>query len=427
MRRIAFIAVVAMMGLLIFSVAPMAAAKTSITLLTGPDTQGFWAKTIELFEQQNPDIQVNLIQGPHSTNARLQMFMTASMAHTSPYDLVWADIIWVPALAAKGWLLPIDKYVDVNKLYAQNFRATVDGSIWKGQIYRMPGMSDAGLIYYRKDLLEKAGMKPPRTFKELFEEAQKLQDLAHGLWGFVYQGAQYEGLVCFYLEWLWGNGGYYYDPVTRKVGIDSPQAIQATQYLVDTIHTYKITPPDVLTFKEEESRHMFQSGHAVFLRNWPYVWVLSQTQKDSKVIGKVGVTTEVSADGEHPFATQGGWGISISAFIDKSKIPAAIKFAQFMDSYEVEKLAVKMQGWDVSRRDIYYDPEVLQWNPFFKDLRTILENTRWRPATPLWPKLSDIMSKYLTQAMTQQMTPEEANKAMAKEAREAVAQYWSTH
>ncbi len=403
------------------------AAKTSITFLTGPDTQGFFAKAIANFEKANPDITVNLIQGPHSTNARQQMFMTASMAHTSPYDLVWADIIWIPPLAAQGWLLPIDKYVDVQKLYAQNFRATVDGSIWKGHIYRVPVMSDAGLIYYRKDLLKKAGIKPPRTYKELFEAAQKLQDPSKGLWGFIYQGAQYEGLDCFYLEWLWGNGGYYYDPVTRKVGIDSPQAIQATQYLVDTIHKYKITPPDVLTFMEEESRQMFESGHAVFLRNWPYVWVLSQTDKNSKVKGKVGVMTEVSADGQHPFATQGGWGVSISAFIDKAKIPAAIKFAQFMNSYETEKLMVKMQGNDVSRRDIYYDPEVLKWNPFFKDLRTILEGTRWRPASPLWPKLSDIMSRYLTMAMTQQMTPKQANEAMAKAARKAVQEYWSTH
>lgn len=422
MKKLAFLVFIV---LVVF--ASLSVAKTTITFLTGPDTQHFYATVIKLFEEQNPDIEVKLIQGPHSTNARQQMFMTASMAHTSPYDLVWADIIWIPPLAANGWLLPIDKYTDVNKLYAQNFRATVDGSIWNGHIYRVPVMSDAGLMYYRKDLLEKAGVKPPRTFKGLFEAAQKLQDPSKGLWGFVYQGKQYEGLDCFYLEWLWGNGGYYYDPVTRKVGIDSPQAIQATRYLVDTIHKYKITPPDVLTFQEEESRHMFQSGHAVFLRNWPYVWVLSQTQKDSKVIGKVGVMTEVSADGEHPYATQGGWGVSISKFIDQSKIPAAIKFAEFLNSYEIEKLAVKMQGWDVSRKDVYYDPEVLKWNPFFKNLRTILENTRWRPATPLWPKLSDIMSKYLTMAMTQQLSPEQANEAMATAARKAVKEYWATH
>ena len=422
-KKLVFLVIAAMV---LFAGLSMA-SKITLTILTGPDTQHFFATAIKIFEEENPNIVVKDIQGPSSTNSREQMFMTASMAHTSPYDLVWADIIWIPPLAAHGWLLPIDKYVDVNKLYAENFAATVKGSIWKGHIYRVPVMSDAGLLYYRKDLLEKAGMKPPTTFKQLFEEAQKLQDPSKGLWGFVYQGAQYEGLVCFYLEWLWGNGGYYYNPVTRKVGIDSPQAIQATQYLVDTIHKYKITPPDVLTFKEESSRHFFEAGHAVFLRNWPYVWRLSQTDPTSKVKGKVGVTTEVHAPGLKPYATQGGWGVAISAFIPKSKIPAAIKFAMFMNSYKIEKLAVKMQGWDVSRRDIYYDPQVLKWVPFFKNLRTILEHTRWRPATPLWPKLSSIMSKYLTMAMTLQMTPAQANKAMAKAAREAVKQYWATH
>ena len=106
------------------------------------------------------------------------------------------------------------------------------------------------------------------------------------------------------------------------------------------------------------------------------------------------------------------------------KIDAAMKFALFMNSYEAQKMAFMVNGWDVARRDIYYDPEVLKKNPFFKDLRVILENTRWRPATPIWPKLSDIMSRYLTKAMTQQMTPEEANKKMAEEARKAVAEFW---
>ena len=409
----------------IMSMGAFAKNVTNITMLIGPDTTGVFHTLVKMFEKKNPGIKIKLVEGPHSTNDRYQMFVTASMSKKAPYDIVWADIIWIPPLAQKGWLLPISDYVDVNKLYAQNFKATVDGSIWEGKIYRVPVMSDAGLLYYRKDLLEKAGIKPPRTFKELFEAAQKLQDPSKGLWGFVYQGKQYEGLVCFYLEWLWGNGGYYYNPVTRKVGVDSPQAIEATQMLVDTIYKYKITPQDVLSYQEEESRMAFQSGHAVFLRNWPYVWVLSQTQEQSKVKGKVGVMPEVHAPGQKPYATQGGWGVAISKFIKKEKIDAAIKFAMFMNSYEAEKTAFMINGWDVSRRDIYYDPEVLKKNPFFKDLRVILENTRWRPATPIWPKLSDIMSRYLTKAMTRQMTPEEANKKMAEEARKAVAEFWN--
>lgn len=217
---------------------------------------------------------------------------------------------------------------------------------------------------------------------------------------FTKELTQYEGLVCFYLEWLWGNGGNYYNPDTRKIEIDSPQAIQTTQYLVDTIWKYKITPPSVLNFQEEDARAMFESGNAVFLRNWPYVYVLSQTDSTSKVVGKVGIIPEVHAPGLQPYATQGGWEMAISAFIPKDKIPAAVKLALFFNSYEIEKLNVEMNGVDVSRRDIYYDPEVLQWNPYFKDLRTILENTNWRPAVPFWPQLSSIMSKYLTMAMT---------------------------
>ncbi len=423
MRKGLFLSLVLIAILVVSSIA----ATTTITLLIGPDTQGFYHKAVQLFEQQNPDIHVQIIEGPNSTNDREQMFMTASMAKTSPYDVIDADIVWIPALASKGWLLPLDQYVDINQLYAENFSATVSGGMWDGKLYRIPFMSDAGLIYYRKDLLEKAGLQPPQTFEELFKDAQQLQDPSKGLWGFVYEGAQYEGLVCFYLEWLWGNGGNYYNPATKKIEIDSPQAIQTTQYLVDTIWKYKITPPSVLNFQEEDARAMFESGNAVFLRNWPYVWVLSQTDSTSKVVGKVGIIPEVHAPGLQPYATQGGWGMAISAFIAKDKIPAAVKLAMFFNSYAIEKLNVQMTGVDVSRRDIYYDPEVLQWAPYFKDLRTVLENTNWRPAVPFWPQLSSIMSKYLTMAMTKQLTPEQANAAMQKEAQQVVDNYYQSN
>ncbi|MGC8683826.1 MAG: hypothetical protein ACP5UJ_07840, partial [Athalassotoga sp.] len=84
MKRGIFFSLVLIAAFVVSSIA----ATTNLTLLTGPDTQGFFAKAIQLFEQQNPDIHVQLIQGPSSTNDREQMFMTASMAKTSPYDLI---------------------------------------------------------------------------------------------------------------------------------------------------------------------------------------------------------------------------------------------------------------------------------------------------------------------------------------------------
>ena len=104
-------------------------AKTNLTFLIGPDSTGIFHKEVTLFEKNNPDIHVKLVEGPHSTNDRYQMFVTASMSKKAPYDIVWADIIWIPPLAQKGWLLPISDYVNINKLYAQNFKATVRRSI----------------------------------------------------------------------------------------------------------------------------------------------------------------------------------------------------------------------------------------------------------------------------------------------------------
>lgn len=393
---------------------PEAGGKTVIRYLSKSDVGGYSKLIIEKFEKENPDIKIERMEGPSAANTREDMYATSFMAREDTYDLVDMDVIWVPKFASRGWVRPLDDFF-TPEMQEKFLAGPLDGSRYKGKIYRVPHQADGGLLYYRKDLLSAAGIEPPRTWKELVAAAKKLQSPPER-WGFVFQGKQYEGLVCVFLELLWGNGGDVIDGQGRVV-LDSPQAVEALRWLVDAVRKDKISPEGSLTFEEEEARRLFQDGRAVFMRNWPYAWELAQ-QEGSAVKGKVGMVPMVGSQGRNA-STLGGWGFGISSF---SKHPEqAWKFIQFFDTHESQKAAYLMGGILPTRKSVFDDPEILKASPQIKDLRAVLSRTRPRPTVPAYARVSDSIQLHVSAALSGQEQPQAALSAAAAEIREVVA------
>lgn len=388
--------------------------RTVVRFLANPDVGGFAKEIIRRFEQENPSIKIEMVEGPSAPNTREDMYAAAFMAKDDSYDLVYMDVVWVPKFAAQGWLRPLDDFFPPAE-QKKFLPGDVAGSKYGGKIYRYPIQSDGGMLYYRKDLLEQAGLKPPQTWAELVAAAKKLQSPPE-LWGFVFQGKQYEGLVCAFLEMVWGNGGDLLAP-DGEVLIDRPEAVEALQSLVDAVRKDRIAPEGVLTFQEEEARHMFQEGKAVFMRNWPYAWNLVQADK-SAVRGKVGILPMVRGKGKNA-ATLGGWGYGISAF---SKNPqAAWKFIEFNGRPEIQKLAFFQGGIVPTRRSLFEDAEVLKGSPHMKDWGKVLALARPRPVHPGYARVSDILQVRVSAALSGLETPAAALRAAADEIRAALA------
>jgi multiple sugar transport system substrate-binding protein len=388
--------------------------KLHIRYLSNPDVGGFSKVIIERFEKANPGIAVDMIEGPSSGDARENMYSTAFMAADDAYDLVYMDIAWLPKFAANGWLRPLD---DLFPPAARKpfLDGDIEGSKYQGKLYRVPIQSDGGLLYFRKDLLAAKGLPVPRTWQELAADAKALQTKDRA--GFVFQGKQYEGLVCAFMEVVWGFKGDLLDS-QGEVVIDSPEAVAALQALVDGIYKDKFIPQAVLTYQEEEARNAFQEGRAVFMRNWPYAWNLMQGPS-SPVRGKFGIVPMVGGPGGRPAATLGGWGFGISAF---SKHPAeAFKLAEFFANEESEKLAYFQGGILPTRKALFSDKDILSKSPQIKDLYAVLSVTRPRAAHPRWPRISDALQMHVSAALSRQEEPAEALKAAAAEIRAATA------
>jgi trehalose/maltose transport system substrate-binding protein len=141
-----------------------------------------------------------------------------------------------------------------------------------------------------------------------------------------------------------------------------------------------ISPKGVTGYKEEETRNAWQGGHAAFLRNWPYVYALSNDEA-SAVKGKFDVTYLPQGDGPNAShaATLGGWQLMLSAY-SKNK-DAAAKLIEYLVSYDTQKEhAIKLSQLP-TRPALYEDKEVLAAQPWFSRLRPVFENAVARPST----------------------------------------------
>ncbi|MBF2015114.1 MAG: ABC transporter substrate-binding protein [Rivularia sp. T60_A2020_040] len=413
--RVAAIFITVVFGIAILSIQP-AQTQQPVTLnllMTAPDAQPWRQGIIKDFEAKNPGIRINIVEGPNATNLLEDLYTSAFILGDSPYDLVNMDVIWTPKFAAAGWLLDLTDKITQQELAAFS-RPDVEGRRYKGKLYAIPMRSDVGMLYYREDLLKEAGFNPPESFDDLVKISQSLQEKSKVDWGYVWQGKQYEGLAAMFVEILEGFGGYWVNPETLEVGLDQSETLAAIEFLKNTIQI-GISPPGVTTYQEEETRRIFQNGNSAFLRNWPYVWPLANTES-SAVDGKIAIKPMVHTKNGNSGACLGGWALGISK---STKHPeAAWKAISYFTSEEAQRKFVLEAGFVPSRRSLFIDPQIVAKYPHYPELLKVVDQAVLRPPIAQYAQTSDILQRYLSAALTSRMTPEAAMKNAASETRQ---------
>jgi trehalose/maltose transport system substrate-binding protein len=220
----------------------------------------------------------------------------------------------------------------------------------------------------------------PTTWAELEETARAIMQAERAagrerMWGFVFQARAYEGLTVNALEWLDSHDGGRIVEADGRITVDNPRAAAALTRAAGWIGT--IAPRGVLTYAEEEARGVFQTGDAVFMRNWPYVWPLANAA-DSPVRGKVGVAVLPRAEGGRHTAGLGGEMLAVSRYSTRAE--AAVDLVRFLTSAEEQKRRAIKGGFNPTLAPLYDDAEVLAANPFFGELREVLTAAVARPS-----------------------------------------------
>jgi len=382
-------------------------------LMTSPDVPPWTQFMVKEFEAAHPNIRLQIVEGPTQVNLLEDMYTTAFLLGNSPYDLVNMDVIWTPKFAAAGWLMDLTDDISEAELAAFS-PADVEGSKYAGRLYRLPVRSDAGMLYYRKDLLDAAGFEPPRTFEDIARISQALQAQKTVRWGYLWQGKQYEGVAAMFVEMLKGFGGFWVNPDTLEVGLDRPEALKAIAFLQNTIRQ-NVSPPGVTTYVEEDIRRIFQSGDAAFMRNWPYAWSLMNTDS-SPVQGKIAIMPMVGSETtQERGSCLGGWGLGI-AKTSKHK-QAALEAIRFITSEAAQKRFILNAGYVPSRRNLFNDSQVVDRYSHYPQLLDVVDKAVLRPPIAQYAQASEILQRYLSAALTNQQTPESAMQQAAGETR----------
>jgi len=390
-----------------------------------PSEVDYWEKLINDFEETSK-IKVNLLRQPTDTDQRRQSLVIPLKARKNNPDVFLMDVAWVGQFSASGWVLPLDSFIqrdqfDLPKIFASVVK---EADTYKGKIVALPVYIDSGLLYYRKDLLEKYGFSVPETWSELVDYSTKVQQKEREnnpqFYGFVWQGAQYEGLICNFVEFISSNGGRIIDE-DGTIVLNSKENTQALQFMADLINKYQISPPNTFTeMKEEEVRTYFENGNALFERNWPYAWNLHQSDQ-SPVKGKVGLAVLPKFEGGQNAATLGGWHIGISNYSDNKE--EAWKLVSYILSYDTQKKLALNLGWNPGRRDIYDDSEVKEKMPQMEVLKKAFEHTVARPNIPAYTQVSEILQKYVNSAISGKLESDKALEQAEEETETIIRTY----
>jgi len=379
-------------ALLLAAVMPLAAARAAelsiVTGSVGNDLKDMRALLAEF--QKKTGHTVDIVTMPSSSTDQFAQYRLWLAARDADVDVYQTDIIWAPQLATH--FVDLEPYA--KDIAADEFKAILDSQTVNGHLVALPMFADAPALYYRKDLLDKYGKDVPTNWGDMAATAKAIMEGERKagnarMWGFVFQGASYEGLTCNALEWIASNGGGHVVEPDGAVSVANKQAEKAIEQAKSWIGS--IAPPGVLSYQEEESRGVWQTGNAVFMRNWPYAFALGNAA-DSPIKGKFAITPLPAGPGGTTTATLGGWNVAVSKY---SKNQAdAIKLALFVGSQQFQKDRAIALSELPTYPALYDDADVAKAQPIIPLLKDAFANAAPRPSAPTKTKYNEVSNDF---------------------------------
>jgi multiple sugar transport system substrate-binding protein len=386
--------------------APSANGIGPITLAVGKDNASWLQGVITGWNKQYPSQKVTLLLLPEASNDQLAQLVANLQAKSDEYDVIDMDVIWTAEFASNGWIVPLpETQFPLDKF----LKPAVATAMYQGRLYAVPDYSNADLLYYRKDILAKAGLQPPKTWAQLENMATTVAP-KYGLYGYAGTFAPYEGLTVNFATAVQSAGGSILSPENTKVTVDSPQALAGLDFLVNGFKQGWI-PKVTLGYEEESSQAAFEAGKFLFLDNWPDVSAaLSAPGPQNKVYGKVGIAPLPGPDGTSS-SSLGGANLAISAFSQHQQ--TGLSFIKYMTDEANETQMLEQGSFPPVWTQLYTDQSLRQRYPYLPVLEKAINSAQPRPAIANYDQASLAISSAVYEALTRQKQPQQALAEMA--------------
>jgi len=385
-----------------------------ITYAAAKDSSGVVQKVIDSWNKLHPKEKVTFVQLPADVNQQRQQMIQNAETKSDAYTVLSLDVVWTSEFAAHQWIdqlpaaqFPLDKML----------KPTVETAKYRDNLYAVPASSDGGVLYYRSDLLKKAGISAaPTTWAEMKADCSKVKKLpeAKGMSCYAGQFEKYEGLTVNFAEAVNSAGGVITD-AGGKPDVDTPAAKKGLDFLVDSFKDGTI-PKEAITYQEEEGRQAFQSGNLVFLRNWPYVYSLAEK---SKVAGKFAVAPLPGLNGAGS-SSLGGHNVALSSFA-KNKA-TALDFMKFFTSQDTASTFLKDASMAAPYEALYDDQALVKQYPYLPVLKKSILNAVPRPRVVQYGDASSAIQQEAYAALTGAKSSAQALKDLQSELQKSAAQ-----
>jgi multiple sugar transport system substrate-binding protein len=384
----------------------------NLVFTMGRDTSQTLGPMVDDFNKQNKgNFKVTYREMPTDSGQYFDKLQTEFQAGQSDIDVIGGDIIWAAQFAANQWVVDLsDRFPKSDQ--SKYLPAPIEGLTYDGKIWAVPWFTDAGMLFYRKDLLEKSGYsEPPKTWDELKEMALKTKKDSGLEAGFVFQGDNYEGGVCNGLEYIWTHGGDVLDG--DQVIIDSPETVAGLTTERSMI-TDGVSPEAVSTLQETTTDPYFLGNKAVFARIWSYEYALAGTSSYPKVKpDQIGVASLPVGNGGPHANCVGGWNMFISALSDQQD--EAWEFIKWMTGEYGEKRRAIDATLLPTLKSLYDDPELRKKVPTIAVADAALKQAKPRPVSPYYSDMSLKMAEEFNTSLKGDISPEEAANTLQKE------------
>ena len=377
-----------------------------ITFAIGKDNSSWLQGVIEGWNQRHPAQKVTLLLLPEAANDQLAQLVANLQAKSGLYDVIDMDVIWTAEFASNGWIIPLPQ----SQFPLGDFlEPAVDTAMYQGRLYAVPDYSNANLLYYRKDILAKAGEQPPRTWAQLQQLAETVAP-KYGLYGYAGTFAPYEGLTVNFAQTVQSAGGSILSPEGTKVTVNSAKALQGLEFLVHGFQQGWI-PKVALSYEEESAQAAFEAGKFLFLDNWPDVnAALSVPGPQNKVFGKFGIAALPGLDGTGS-SSLGGANLAISAYSQHQR--TALNFIKYMTDLANERQMLEQGSFPPVWTKLYKDKDLISRYHYLPVLEQAINSAQPRPAITNYDQASLAISSTVYEALTQQKKPQQALTEMA--------------
>src|SRR5690625_4663657 len=376
--------------------------------VTGADRQ-VHEDVARLWNENNPDQQVDIFfLAPTADEQRQAMFQDLQ-SQAGDFDVLGLDVIWTGEFADYGYIESLEDLR--SEVEDTSLEGSVDSAQWQQELYALPYSSNGAFLYYRSDLID----EPPSTWEELYESGTEAAE-EEGIEAFVGQGDQYEGFVASYLELFWAADGELFDDNQENSTFLEGDAAETALDFMTEAQESGFFAQGYDSMVEDDARALFQSGEAVYMRNWPYAIPLlaGEEEEDSAVADDFEVAPLPTFDGEGTTSALGGLNNAVSSLSENKDL--AREFVTWAATDQEAQEILIGHSLPPTMQDLYDNAD----DPDFQMLGEILADAEARPPVPGYNSLSLAVQDNLHPAFLGQEDPETALQSVDQAAEEAL-------